>query len=140
MCQLNEIYVTTTSYEVELVPLDDLIPHEDHDPEWVIELSDVIAGGSIWKVPIAAERSCKIVMDGHHRLAAARRLCLRRIPTVFFKYDDASVVLGSWRREAVTTDMIFKAGLNGVLLPRKTTRHVFSPTIGEIDLNLQALF
>lgn len=137
---LSQTYVTTSSYEVHLVPLDDLVPHEDHDPEWALTLSDAIIRRSVWTTPIAAERSSKIVMDGHHRLAAARRLCMTRIPTIFFKYGDSNVALDGWRQDTVTKDMIFKAALSGILLPRKTTRHVFSPSVGEIELDLAILF
>jgi hypothetical protein len=65
------------------------------------------------------------LMDGHHRLAAAKALGLAVVPVISMSYDDPAVVLKSWRPGLTFTPQdIWDICTTGKLLPQKSTRHV----------------
>ena len=45
----------------------------------------------LWRIPIALERTSLAVMDGHHRLEAARRLRLKYVSCLLLDYDSLEV-------------------------------------------------
>lgn len=130
---------TNTNYPVALIPISRLRPHEMHDPEWARQLRFRICRQGVWTCPLAVTRSGRVVMDGHHRLAAAADLGLVLVPAVLMSYEDGNVELASWRDELVTHDQILNAARTGDLLPPKTTKHLFRPPVGETAISLQIL-
>lgn len=114
------------SSELRLVSPDTLAPHEEIIPDRVNEVTDLLIREQRWTNPICIERHSRCIMDGHHRHAAALRLGLRLVPVVTFDYDD--VRLGSWRAGmSFQPDEIVGRARRGMLLPHKSTRHVFPP-------------
>jgi len=117
-----------------------LQPTEHHDSARLAALVTEIAVSTIWTVPILSETRSLAVMDGHHRLATARPLGLRRIPVVRLGYDDPRLSLHSWRADRTyTPDDVLHAAESGRLLPIKSTRHVLSAALPRLEVPLDDL-
>jgi len=99
-----------------------LRPHEHYVVERAALLAEEISRIGVWTTPIAVERGTGCILDGHHRLAAARALSLQSVPCVLFDHGEVSVE--SRRADVVVTAEIISArSLAGELFPPKTTRH-----------------
>ncbi|WP_217492083.1 ParB N-terminal domain-containing protein [Leisingera sp. JC1] len=115
-----------------------MTPTEEVDFDRVADLQAKILLGGRWTVPITVERNALFVMDGHHRLAVARRLRLAVMPAVLLGYD--AVQVESWRPgETVTPADIFAMARSGRKFPYKTTRHVFHQDLPGCDVPLDSL-
>jgi len=107
------------------VDIEELKEHEETSEEHVKLLAEEIERDGVLKRAIAVDCKTKVILDGHHRLRALRRLGCNRIPVVFLDYDDPSIRVLPWRDgESVSKEMVRRAGLSGRKLPPKTTRHV----------------
>jgi len=62
------------------------------------------------------------------------------IPAVAVDYSDPGIRVGAWRRgEVVSKEDVLRAGLNGRLLPPKTSRHFFPFPPCRVNAPLRAL-
>jgi uncharacterized protein (DUF1015 family) len=106
-----------------LIDVSTLKPTEEHCPESVTRLVSKIAAEGHWTTPVLVLDEPRIVLDGHHRLAASKVLNLRSIPAFVVKMDDPSLNLSSWRPELpVTISDVLDVASSGRLFPAKTTR------------------
>jgi L-serine kinase (ADP) len=127
-------------YPARLVRLDDLRPTEAHYRELARALAARIERARVWTTPLWVEENVLLVMDGHHRLAAARRLGLVHLPCVVLGYDNPRLELSTWDPERkICADDIVNAALSGKLLPQKTTRHRLTPAPRPVAIPLSAL-
>ena len=126
---------------IALVPIDSLRPHEQVIEEHVVELLEDIRSRGVLIRPILVDAKTLIVLDGHHRVEALRRLGARWVPAVLVDYDDDSCVrVGSWRPGwRVSKGLVRAAGLSGKLLPPRTSRHIVSFRIPEVNVSLALL-
>jgi hypothetical protein len=112
------------SLPIDFVPVEQIRPNECHYPDHAVTLADTILREQLWRIPIALERTSLAVMDGHHRLEAARRLRLKYVPCLLLDYD--SVEVDATRHGyLVNPDEIMRRARSGELYPPKTTRHRF---------------
>jgi len=74
-----------------LIDLEELREHEEIRPEYLEELKCEILSDGILKMPIAVDRSTYIILDGHHRLHALRRIGCKRIPVVLVDYQSPEI-------------------------------------------------
>ena len=122
------------------VPVGRLVPHEEHDGHRARTLGRRIGRAGVWTAPLVVERDSLMVMDGHHRLRAAETLGLSVLPVVLMSYEDAGVLLQAWRKgEVWSPAIVLSRARSGLLLPRKTTRHLFQPAIGSVAIPLDRL-
>ena len=99
--------------------------HEQTTDERIKSLSDEIERDGVLKRAIAVDFKTNVILDGHHRLCALLNLNCKKIPVVFFNYDDPTIRVLPWRKgESVNKEIVRKAGLSGKKLPPKTTKHV----------------
>ncbi len=128
---------TRTGHVVQLLPLDRILPHEHIDSAAAISLSGAIAQAGVVTDPLVVEVASRVLLDGHHRLDALRRLGAVRAPCVLIAYDAPGLRLDGWRAEwPVDRDRVLQAARSGRLLPVKTSRHRFDPDIGGVDIPL----
>ncbi|ANP90598.1 ParB N-terminal domain-containing protein [Rhizobium leguminosarum] len=121
-----------------LLQPNDLTPTEEVDCRKVIELEEEILQAKFWKTPIAVHKGELFVMDGHHRLAVAKRIQLRILPAMLLDYYGVRVE--AWRPgEVVTPEIIFAMARSGRKFPAKTTKHVFDPQFPECKIPLSDL-
>ena len=107
-----------------ILPLDRLRGHEKHDPARVDELIAEICRAGEFNEPIWVARDTWVILNGHHRVEALRKLGLKRIPAWVFDYQGDHVALGRWRPgpPIAKTEVVQRAH-RGRPFPPKTTRH-----------------
>lgn len=117
-------YENATSVNIGgLLPVESLLPTEEFNENRVAEVLEMIINSGVWVTRIAVHENPYVVMDGHHRLEAAKRLGLRAVPCVLLSYQQVPVE--SRRPEIkVSPEDIINRGLEANLYPEKTTKHV----------------
>ncbi len=126
--------------KIELVPLDKLRIHEMIIEEHVRELMKDIASRGILIRPILVDRKTMIILDGHHRVEALKRLGKKYVPAVLVDYDSDCVTVSSWRPDwKVTKELVRRAGLSGKPLPPKTSRHRVCFEIPDVNIPIDKL-
>ena len=89
------------------------------------ELKNEILSDGILKMPIAVDKKTYIILDGHHRLHALRRIGCKRIPCILFDYQSPEIeVLPQREGETVTQGLVIKTALAGRRMPPKTSKHM----------------
>lgn len=133
-----------TSSEIEsrgfatLLPTDALLPTEEFNEQRVAEVLKMLLDSKIWMSTIAVHDDPHVVMDGHHRLEAAKRLGLRSVPCTLLSYEQVTVE--SRRPEIyVSPQEIILRGIGRNLYPEKTTKHVFPSTVLDCRVPIQFL-
>jgi hypothetical protein len=126
--------------QVTLLPHDWFLPHEMHDPNRATALAAQIEAHGVWTMPLLVEVSNLVILDGHHRWEAAKRLALAAVPAVLIAYGDPRLSLVSWReRERWSPKDVIARALSGELCPVKTTRHRLQPSLRPIAICLADL-
>ncbi len=128
------------SIDIQLMTIDILLPHEYVDLDHVIHLKKLIVKDGHWNQPIVIDRKSNIVMDGHHRLEAAKKVGLRKIPCAIFDYfnDNVSVIkMGT--EDAFDVSLIKLAAESGQKLPIKSTMHVLGENVAAVQIPLDEL-
>lgn len=108
-----------------LIDLEALKEHEQIRPDYLEELKNEIVSDGILKMPIAVDKTTYIILDGHHRVHALRRMGCKRIPCILFDYQSPEIqVLPHREGETVTKEMIIEIALTGRRMPPKTSKHM----------------
>jgi hypothetical protein len=120
------------------VPVEQIRPNECHYPDHAVTLADTILREQLWRIPIALERTSLAVMDGHHRLEAARQLRLKYVPCLLLDYDSVEV---ETTRDGylVSPHEIVRRARTGELYPPKTTRHRFPSPFPTCNISMLLL-
>lgn len=109
--------------DVTLLEVTALRHTEEFDPERVEWLARKIEEEGVWTAPLAVSREHGLVMDGQHRLEAALRLGLHRVPATILDY--ATIPVYSLRPGfVVTVDELIARALACNPYPYKTAKHV----------------
>ncbi|WDD99772.1 ParB N-terminal domain-containing protein [Thalassomonas actiniarum] len=112
-----------------------ILPNEQVYSERVNWLVDKIQSEGLWRVPVTLDKSSYAVMDGHHRLEAARRLKLPCVPCLLLDYSEVSFV-STHESLAITPKMVGEYAKAGTLFPPKSTRHIFSNPLPTCNISL----
>ena len=101
-----------------------LLDHEEIVPPEVASLAIRIEKEGLVLQPVVADGATGTILDGHHRVAALRRLGCRRIPAYLVPYEHGSIAVASWRAEPPPSkaDVVSRARERRPF-PPKTTRH-----------------
>uniref|UniRef100_Q46UY9 Transcriptional regulator n=2 Tax=Burkholderiaceae TaxID=119060 RepID=Q46UY9_CUPPJ len=127
-------------YGIAVLPISFFRQSEEVDMEGVWILTELIASDGCWLAPIPVEASHGIVMDGNHRLRAAMRLGLKCLPCIPLCYGDARICVRDWHSgEPFDTRCILHTVAAGALLPHKSTRHFFEPSLPRTSIPLERL-
>jgi hypothetical protein len=130
----------TESYVVAIRPIELFQATEQVDDEKVRHLAMTIRRQGHWLVPVPIESRTGLVMDGNHRLQAARLLGLRRLPCVPLVYDDRRVSVRCWRSNVpFDVQRVMTIATRRELLPFKTTRHRFDPPLPQSHIPIALL-
>jgi hypothetical protein len=101
------------SFEIVLEELTSLHIHEEIIPEKMEELVEKIPHDGIWIHPIIVDRNTLVVLDGMHRVAAAKEIGYRYIPVCLVDYENPNIHIGCWYRMFKSLNEIEET--NGVL-------------------------
>lgn len=128
------------AYIVEMTPIGFLRASEAIDTRHARQLASSIIQQRSWCLPLPVERDSGLVMDGNHRLFAARLLGLSHVPCVLLDYGDSRVSVRHWADgRAFDLQWLYQVVAAGRLLPYKTTRHAFAPALPSINVPLVEL-
>jgi ParB-like nuclease family protein len=130
----------TEPYIVAIRPIELFQPTEQVDFEKVRQLALTIRLQGHWLVPVPIESRTGLVMDGNHRLHAAKLLGLRRLPCVPLGYDDRRVAVRCWQSGApFDVERVMSIASRREVLPFKTTRHRFDPPLPKSHIPIALL-
>ena len=111
--------------EFVVFEIEELKEHEDIRPDYLEALKNEIMSDGILKMPIAVDKNTFIILDGHHRLQALKRLGCKKIPCVLVDYQSPEIEVIAWREgETMTKEKIIDTALSGKRMPSKTSRHM----------------
>jgi hypothetical protein len=111
--------------DIFLIELEELKEHEEIRPDYLEELKNEILSDGILKMPIAVDKTTYIILDGHHRLHALKKIGCKRIPVILFNYQSPGIKVVAHREgETVTKEMIIQTALAGRRMPPKTSKHM----------------
>ena len=149
MTQLLTTINPEKTFDVELVKLDTLKPHEEADSEHLRKLKEEIKSDGILNFAITVSKNENIILDGHHRAAALKELGCTIIPAVFVDYGSSDIEVQSWKDDIqLTKEDIMRAGMGLKKLPPKTSKHMIridgvlnhiSAIEKRVDIPLEAL-
>ena len=83
--------------ELKLLSLTKIVETEEHSYDLAFKLADRILKLGFWTAPIVVDSALLGIMDGHHRLNAAKHIGLQRIPCIVMSYETGGVIVHSWR-------------------------------------------
>jgi len=110
--------------EFALVPIGKLLAHEEVEEENVAELLGELERTQVFADPIWVARESLVILNGHHRVEALRRLHATRVPVWLLDYDTDLVSLEPWRPGLpIAKTEVVRRAQKGELFPPKTTRH-----------------
>ena len=109
---------------ITLVPIDTLRQHEQIlDKNLTRVQHDMVQDGMV-KDPIIVDQRTMVILDGHHRYNALKRMGYKYVPVYLVDYSSDHIAVAAWREgEHVTKAEVMRAGLSGNLMPAKTSRH-----------------
>jgi len=111
--------------DIVFIRIEELREHEEIRPDYLEELKNEILSDGILKMPIAVDRSTYIILDGHHRLHALKKIGCKKIPVILVDYQLPEIEVIPWREgEKVTKKMIIDTALTGKRMAPKTSKHM----------------
>jgi len=111
--------------DIVLINIEELKEHEEIRPDYLEELKNEILSDGILKMPIAVDKHTYIILDGHHRLHALKKIGCKKIPVILVDYQSPEIEVIPWREgETITKEMIIRTSLTGNRMPPKTSRHM----------------
>jgi len=123
---------------VKLIRVELLKHIEGYSKKRVAMMKMKILKDNLWLKPICIEKNHYLVLDGQHRLEAAKELELAYIPCELFDYDDVEV----WSlrpNHEVNRRLVIEKTLRGDIYPYKTAKHRFPVEIKACNLPLDCL-
>jgi len=123
---------------IHLIDVNKLKHIEGFSSRKVEKLAEKILGDDRWTRPICVEKNHWLVLDGQHRLEAAKRLGVKYIPSMLFNYCD--VKFWSLRdNHDVSIELVCDKALSGDIYPYKTVKHDFIIPVQLCDFPISKL-
>lgn len=123
-----------------LVRISDLLEHEEIDPRKVDQLVEEIRRTNVVADPIWVAAGSGIILNGHHRVAALRRLGAEKVPAWILEYRSPDVRLERWGEgPPIAKAEVERRAATGELFPPKTTRHFVGSGLAERTTPLREL-
>jgi L-serine kinase (ADP) len=114
----------TGAAEFALVPIRELRAHERIEESSIAELVELLKRTQVVADPIWVARDSSVILNGHHRVEALRRIGATRVPAWIIDYESELVHLERWRPgPPIAKSEVVLRGKEGRLFPPKTTRH-----------------
>ena len=128
-----------SGYDVRTLDIARLRPTEEVDAAHVRRIAEEMRKEGVQRRPILVERMSLAILDGHHRFHAVEALGLPAINAVLIEYGDPRLTLSSWGETAYGREDVLAAAASGVLLPKKSTRHILDPPAPDAPIPLAEL-
>jgi hypothetical protein len=123
---------------VRKIPLSKLRPHEEFTEGRLRALLKALKEcGQLW-FPILVDNKDYIILDGHHRTEAFKRMGMRTILARLVDYDSDEIQVYPRRKNIpITKGIVRKNARSGKVFPHKTTRHVYPQQTKHYDVPLE---
>jgi hypothetical protein len=107
-----------------IVNVTTLVPHEQIIEDHLQELLETIWRDGVLRQPVIVDRASMVILDGHHRVSAMKKLSCPLIPAYLVDYSDPGIVVHPRRADIpVDKESVVRTGLGGVPYPPLTSRH-----------------
>lgn len=129
-------------YKFAIVEIEELREHEAFQDGLLESCIKMLEDDGVFKYPILVDENYLIVLDGHHRVEALKRMGYTKIPVYLVDYWDAAIEVTTWPEaevENITKDMIIDMGRSDNVFPPKTSRHVVNVKLEERPVPLEEL-
>ncbi len=83
---------------VEALPIRDIAPHEEYNPQHLSRLRDRILSKGVLEKPILVDKGTGMIIDGTHRYTILKELGMEAIPAITIDYLRANIQIGPWNR------------------------------------------
>lgn len=114
----------TGAAEFALLPIRELRAHERIDETNMLDLVALLERTQVLSDPIWVARGSSVILNGHHRVEALRRIGAERVPAWLLEYDSELVRLERWHPgPPISKSEVVRRAEEGRLFPPKTTRH-----------------
>jgi hypothetical protein len=126
-----------------IVEIDKLRQHEAIQDELLEDFINMLRDDGVFKVPILVDEKDYVVLDGHHRVEALKRMGYTKIPVYLVDYWDEAIEVTTWPEaeiENVTKEMILEMGRSEDVFPPKTSRHNVKVRLKERRVPLEELW
>jgi choline kinase len=138
--QVKEIKIDTfhETPQIELIEIESVKTIEAYSEDRVNELIQKMTKDGNWTQPIIIENKHYLVLDGQHRIEAAKRMNIKIIPSIILNYNNVQV----WtlrKEEKVSVKRVYERVLKNNIYPYKTVKHKFTFKIPIIDFSLSSL-
>ncbi len=130
------------SSKYSLLDINKLKCHERVEKSHVVELAKRIRLDCMLKRPIIVAKKSLVILDGHHRYTALKRMGYKKIPAQLVDYHDGEVRVYLRRKELLIElikEAVLRRAEEGRLFPNKTTRHLIRKRTGVINYSLGKL-
>lgn len=119
-----------------IIPIRSVKIHEKTTPKLKKLLKQIKKDGYV--IPVVVDKKHKILLDGHHRYTALKKLGYKKIPAYLVDYRNVKVAA---RRKdiEITREIVIKRALSGKPFPPKTTRHIYSKRWKSVKVPLEKL-
>lgn len=107
-----------------IVEINSLKEHERINEKYCERLKNIIKKDGIIKKAITVDNNTRIVLDGHHRLNALKKLGCKMIPAILVDYNSSEIQVLSWNGKGIDKNMVITAGLTTKKFPPKTSKHI----------------
>lgn len=93
-----EIGSSDLKFDISLVEIESLKPHEEVIDTLVKSLANTIQSEDIVRDPIIVDQEEHVILDGMHRYSSLKLLKCRFAPCCLVDYDNPQIKVGSWFR------------------------------------------
>jgi len=128
--------------KVVLVKIDKLKSHEAVNPRRLVNLKRQIKSDGFLRNPVVVDKKTLVVLDGHHRMVALKRMGCQKIAVYLVDYENNDVRVYLRRKKLrikLLKEIVIKRAIEGRNLPFKTTRHLLSYRPREIRMKIKKL-
>lgn len=114
----------TRAAEFSLLPLSVLKGHERIDESTLLDLIAQLRRSQVLSEPIWVTRGSSVILNGHHRVEALRRLGADRVAAWVLDYESELIHVERWHAgPPIAKREVVRRAEEGRPFPPKTTRH-----------------
>lgn len=127
---------------ISLVDINVLKTHENVIAKKVRQIAREITAKNILINPVVVDKKTKVILDGHHRVAALKLIGAKCVPVYLVNYKSNTVKVYLRRKNLLSQILkkqVLSAGKSGNNFPIKTTRHYIYNRPKNINMNLSKL-